>query len=294
VKQSVCVNLIKTVYRRKFAIWNKPLWYICAIIGAYVQSGTAYNLMCGLHFNNLYPLTLLDLQNYSARVTMTANSLVIGMTGNIATGKSTVLDYLAQLGAYIIDADKLAHQAMNPDGPAYQAVVGEFGSAILKPDNTIDRKALGKIVFTNADLLNKLEQIVHPAVFAMTLKLVGTAPSSVIILEAVKLLEAGPMFSQCDEVWVVTARPEVQLRRLIENRGMDEATARQRMGMQSPQAAKINQADRVIDNSGTLDELYAQLDTIWADLKDLYPRRLSNIYTQLNTGASSGSEMARS
>jgi hypothetical protein len=198
VKQSVCVNLIKTVYRRKFAIWNKPLWYICAIIGAYVQSGTAYNLMCGLHFNNLYPLTLLDLQNYSARVTMTANSLVIGMTGNIATGKSTVLDYLAQLGAYIIDADKLAHQAMNPDGPAYQAVVGEFGSAILKPDNTIDRKALGKIVFTNADLLNKLEQIVHPAVFAMTLKLVGTAPSSVIILEAVKLLEAGPMFSQCD------------------------------------------------------------------------------------------------
>lgn len=225
---------------------------------------------------------------------MTANSLVIGMTGNIATGKSTVLDYLAQLGAYIIDADKLAHQAMNPDGPAYQAVVGEFGSAILKPDNTIDRKALGKIVFTNADLLNKLEQIVHPAVFAMTLKLVGTAPSSVIILEAVKLLEAGPMFSQCDEVWVVTARPEVQLRRLIENRGMDEATARQRMGMQSPQAAKINQADRVIDNSGTLDELYAQLDTIWADLKDLYPRRLSNIYTQLNTGASSGSEMARS
>ncbi len=225
---------------------------------------------------------------------MTANSLVIGMTGNIATGKSTVLDYLAQLGAYIIDADKLAHQAMNPDGPAYQAVVAEFGAAILKPDRSIDRKALGKIVFTNADLLNKLEQIVHPAVFAMTLKLVETAPSSVIILEAVKLLEAGPMFSQCDEVWVVTARPEVQLRRLIENRGMDEATARQRMGMQSPQAAKINQADRVIDNSGTLDELYAQLDAIWADLKAAYPRRLANVYTQLNTGASGGSEMARS
>lgn len=225
---------------------------------------------------------------------MTANSLVIGMTGNIATGKSTVLDYLAQLGAYIIDADKLGHQAMNPDGPAYQAVVAEFGPAILKPDKSIDRKALGKIVFTNADLLNKLEQIVHPAVFAMTLRLVETAPSSVIILEAVKLLEAGPMFSQCDEVWVVTARPEVQLRRLIENRGMDEATARQRMGMQSPQAAKINQADRVIDNSGTLDELYAQLDAIWADLKDAYPRRLANVYTQLNTGASGGSEMARS
>ncbi len=208
---------------------------------------------------------------------MTANSLVIGLTGNIATGKSTVLDYLARRGAYIIDADKLAHQSQTPEGSAYHAVVAEFGSAILNADKTINRKALGQIVFTNADLLNKLEQIVHPAVFAMTLKLVETAPSSVIILEAVKLLEAGPMFSQCDEVWVVTARPEVQLRRLMENRGMDEATARQRMGMQSPQAAKINQADRVIDNSGTLDELYAQLDEIWARLKVAYPRRLAQL-----------------
>ena len=229
---------------------------------------------------------------------MTANSLVIGLTGNIATGKSTVLDYLAQLGAYVIDADKLGHQAMTPDGPAYHAVVAEFGPAILNPDKTINRKALGQIVFTNADLLNKLEQIVHPAVFAMTLKLVETAPASVIVLEAVKLLEAGPMFSQCDEVWVVGSKPEVQLRRLIENRGMDEATARQRMGMQSPQAAKINQADRVIDNSGTLDELYAQLDAIWADLKETYPKRMAQLSVGTNQGmnkdASNGSGMADS
>jgi dephospho-CoA kinase len=202
---------------------------------------------------------------------------VIGLTGNIATGKSTVLEYLAQRGAYIIDADKLAHQSMTLDGPAYHAVVAEFGPAILNPDKTINRKTLGRIVFTNADLLNKLEQIVHPAVFKMTLNLVETAPSSVIILEAVKLLEAGPMFSQCDEVWVVTARPEVQLQRLMEHRGMDAATARQRMGMQSPQAAKINQADRVIDNSSTLEELYAQLDRIWEQLKVAYPRRMARL-----------------
>jgi dephospho-CoA kinase len=208
---------------------------------------------------------------------MTANSLVIGLTGNIATGKSTVLEYLARLGAYIIDADKLAHQAMTPEGPAYHAVVAEFGPAILNPDKTINRKALGRIVFTNADLLNKLEQIVHPAVFKMTLALVENSPSSVIVLEAVKLLEAGPMFSQCDEVWVVTAQPEVQIKRLRENRGMDEATARQRMGMQSPQAAKIYQADRVIDNSGTLEELYAQLDAIWGQLKVDYPRRMARL-----------------
>jgi dephospho-CoA kinase len=210
---------------------------------------------------------------------MTANSLVIGLTGNIATGKSTVLEYLARRGAYIIDADKLAHQSMAPDGPAYQAVVAEFGAAILNPDQTINRKALGRIVFTNADLLNKLEQIVHPAVFKMTLKLVETAPSGLIILEAVKLLEAGPMFSQCDEVWVVTARPEVQLKRLMESRGMDEATARQRMGMQSPQAAKVHQATRVVDNSGSFDELYAQLDLIWEQLKIAYPRRMARLPT---------------
>lgn len=217
---------------------------------------------------------------------MTANSLVIGLTGNIATGKSTVLDYLTRLGAYIIDADKLAHQAMTPEGSAYRAVVAEFGAAILNPDKTINRKALGQIVFTNADLLNKLEQIVHPAVFQMTLKLVETAPSSVIVLEAVKLLEAGPMFSQCDEVWVVTARPDVQLQRLMEQRGMSEATARQRMGMQSPQAAKIYQADRVIDNSGTLDELYARLDEIWAQLKIDYPRRMALLSVATNVESS--------
>jgi dephospho-CoA kinase len=122
---------------------------------------------------------------------MYANSLVIGLTGNIATGKSTVLDYLARLGALIIDADKLAHRAMDPGGPAYQAVVKEFGAGILNPDQTINRKALGRIVFANADLLNKLEQIVHPAVFAMTVQLVEQSAAPVVILEAVKLLEIG-------------------------------------------------------------------------------------------------------
>jgi dephospho-CoA kinase len=219
---------------------------------------------------------------------MSTNSLVIGLTGNIATGKSTVLDYLARLGAYIIDADKLAHQAMNPDGPAYHAVATEFGSSILNADKTINRKALGQIVFKNADLLNKLEQIVHPAVFAMTLKLVEAATSSVIVLEAVKLLEAGPMFSQCDEIWVVISRPDVQLRRLMENRGMSEETARERMRMQSPQAAKMTQADRVIDNSGTLEELYAQLDKIWAQLKVAYPRRMSRLNISANVNVETG------
>ncbi len=208
---------------------------------------------------------------------MADHSLIIGLTGNIATGKTTVLDYLARKGAHIIDADKLAHQAMALDGLAYDAIVAEFGPEILNPDKTVNRRALGEIVFSNADRLGRLEQIVHPEVFALTRQQVDENPSPVVVLEAVKLLEAGAMVTLCDEVWVVTAEPEVQLQRLMQNRGMSEAQARQRMGMQSPQAAKINQADRVIDNSGTLEELYAQLDAAWEDLKRLYPRRMAQL-----------------
>ena len=205
------------------------------------------------------------------------NALVIGLTGNIATGKSTVMEFFAKLGAFIIDADNLSHRSMEPDGPAYAAVVKEFGQAILREDGTVNRRALGEIVFADANLLKKLEQIVHPAVFNLVVELVARTPSPLVILEAVKLLEAGPMVSQCDEVWVVTARPDVQLQRLMEQRGMDEETARRRMGMQSPQAAKVNQADRVIDNSGTVEDLYAQLERIWADLKVKYPKRMTQL-----------------
>jgi dephospho-CoA kinase len=208
---------------------------------------------------------------------MAEYSLIIGLTGNIATGKTTVLDYLARKGAHIIDADKLAHRAMAPDGLAYAAIVAEFGPGILNPDKTVNRRALGAIVFADAARLGRLEQIVHPAVFVLTRQEVDASPSPVVVLEAVKLLEAGTMVSLCDEVWVVTAQPEVQLQRLMQRRGMTLEQAQQRMGMQSPQAAKINQADRVIDNSGTLEELHAQLDAIWESLKRLYPRRMGQL-----------------
>lgn len=208
---------------------------------------------------------------------MAEYSLIIGLTGNIATGKTTVLNYLARKGAHIIDADKLAHQAMAPDGLAYDAIVAEFGPGILNPDKTVNRRSLGAIVFADAARLGRLEQIVHPAVFVLTHQEVDASPSPVVVLEAVKLLEAGTMVSLCDEIWVVIAQPEVQLQRLMEERGMTREQAQQRMGMQSPQAAKINQADRVIDNSGTLEELYAQLDEAWEALKRLYPRRMAQL-----------------
>ncbi len=208
---------------------------------------------------------------------MARRSLVIGLTGNIATGKSTILKYLIEKCATIIDADKLGHRVIEPGGPAYDAVVRAFGKEILKEDGTIDRKKLGKIVFSNPLDLGRLEKIVHPKIFELGKQEIADNDSPVIILEAIKLLEAGLMSTLCDEIWVVTSSFATQLRRLLEVRKMEETDARRMINLQPPQAAKVNQADRVINNDGTLTELHAQLDAIWDDLKRRYPRRMTTL-----------------
>ena len=208
---------------------------------------------------------------------MARRSLVIGRTGNIATGKSTILNYLIEKCATIIDADKLGHRVIEPGGPAYDAVVRAFGKGILREDGTIDRKKLGKIVFSNPLDLGRLEKIVHPKIFELGKQEIADNDSPVIILEAIKLLEAGLMSTLCDEIWVVTSSFATQFRRLLEMRKMEETDARRMIDLQPPQAAKVNQADRVIDNDGTLTELHAQLDAIWDDLKRRYPRRMTTL-----------------
>jgi dephospho-CoA kinase len=208
---------------------------------------------------------------------MSRKSLVIGLTGNIATGKSTILNYLVGKCALIIDADKLGHRVIEPGGPAYDAVVRTFGKEILREDGTIDRKKLGKIVFTNPLDLGRLEKIVHPKIFDLGKQEIADNESPVIVLEAIKLLEAGLMSTLCDEIWVVTSSLTTQLRRLLESRKMEENEARRMIDLQPPQAAKVNQADRVIKNDGSLTELHAQLDAIWEDLKRRYPRRMTTL-----------------
>ena len=194
--------------------------------------------------------------------------LIVGLTGNIAAGKSTVLQYLRAKGAHVIDADKLTHQAMQPAGPAYAAIVEAFGSSIVKGDGTIDRAALGRIVFSDSPKLRKLEEIVHPAVFILAKEELANTDAGVVVVEAIKLLESQRLLTLCSEVWVVTAAPEVQLRRLMDERGMTEAEARQRMAAQSPQEEKVRHATRVIANNGTPEELYRQLDALWNELAE--------------------------
>jgi dephospho-CoA kinase len=183
---------------------------------------------------------------------------VIGLTGNIATGKSVVARMLESLGAMAIDADALAHEVMEKGPPIWQAVVNEFGEGILCRDGSIDRKKLGDIVFADEAALRRLEAIVHPAVIARTEELIESSPEPVVVVEAIKLIEAG-MDRACDALWVVTCSKKQQLARLMEQRGLTEGEARQRIEAQPPQEAKLALADVVVDNSGSLDETWQQV-----------------------------------
>jgi dephospho-CoA kinase len=187
---------------------------------------------------------------------------VIGLTGNIATGKSVVRKMLEHLGAYGIDADALAHRAIAQDAPGYQQVLDTFGSWILTPEGQIDRTRLGRIVFSDSEALNKLEAIVHPLVRQAIDVLVRRAKQKVIALEAIKLLE-GPLRSACDNIWVTTAPMEIQLSRLQIKRGMSPEVARQRIAAQPPQVSKIEAANVVIHNGGTFEATWKQVLSAW-------------------------------
>ena len=193
---------------------------------------------------------------------------VIGLTGNIGVGKSTVMALLAGLGAVGIDADKVAHQVMEPGQPAYQQIVARFGLSIAPDGGPIDRLRLGQIVFSDPAALADLEAIVHPAVFEVIQRRVAEASAPVVVIEAIKLLEAGLSRQLCQQVWVVAAPREQQILRLMQTRGLSEAEAALRIDAQPPQAEKIAQADVVIDNSGSLEAVRVQVERAWQMLRN--------------------------
>ncbi len=190
---------------------------------------------------------------------------LIGLTGNIATGKSTIGRMLTELGARVIDADAIAHEVTVKGQPAWFSIVAEFGEDTLRPDGEIDRLRLGALVFADPESLQRLEAIVHPAVLERIAELLAQATEPVVVLDAIKLMESG-VAGLCDAVWVVTCSPEQQLARLRRTRGMSEAEARQRMAAQPPQAEKIARADVVIDNNGSLAETRRQVAQAWAQI----------------------------
>ncbi len=189
--------------------------------------------------------------------------ILIGLTGNIATGKSTVAHALRDLGATVIDADHAARVVVAKGRPALAEIVKSFGAAMLQADGELNRAALGKVVFNDAARLHQLEAIVHPAVRVEMERQLAVLPAdSVAVIEVIKLFESG-WADRCDEVWVTHCRPEEQVARLIGSRGMSEADARVRVAAQNPQADKLARADVVIDTSGTHEETQTRVAREW-------------------------------
>jgi dephospho-CoA kinase len=190
---------------------------------------------------------------------------VIGLTGNIATGKSVVRRMLEHLGAYGIDADALGHRAIAQGAPGYRQVINAFGNWILSEDGQVDRARLARVVFSDPEALAHLESIVHPLVGQAVDLLVRRSKQEVIVLEAIKLIESG-LRSKADTLWVTYASPEVQLARLVQKRGMSEAAARQRIQAQPEQKLKMDQADVIIRNEGNFEETWRQVLDAWQRL----------------------------
>jgi len=210
--------------------------------------------------------------------------LVIGVTGNIGSGKSTVCQILARLGAMVIDADKLAHETYQPHSQTWQELIGAFGRDIVKPDEEIDRQKLAGIVFSDHNALAQLNQIVHPKAYRLARERIENyrrRGAKAVVVEATLLIEAGWATSPdkglggrghpfppplVDEVWLVVAPEAAIVRRVKEQQGLSESQILARLKSQMPAAEKAKYADAVIYNDGSLDQLEARVTELWHKL----------------------------
>ncbi len=187
---------------------------------------------------------------------------VIGLTGNIATGKSVVRKMLEHLGAYGIDADTLSHRAISKGAPGYQQVIDNFGRWILAADGQIDRAKLSRLVFPDPEAMRTMERIVHPLVRDAIDVLVRRSRQKIIVIEAIKLLE-GDLYTYCDSIWVADAPQDAQTLRLMKKRGLSAEAAWERIHAQGPQADKLSKADVVIQNTKGFEETWKQVAAAW-------------------------------
>jgi len=196
--------------------------------------------------------------------------IVIGLTGGIASGKSTAARYLQGKGAHLIDADQLGHRAYEPGMPANRAIVESFGDDIRNDDGTIDRRALGAKVFGDAAALKRLTDIVWPEIRRMAeaqiAHIKADAPDAIVVLEAAVLLEAG-WESVVDQVWVVLVEPQVAVERAMNRDGVDAQAVRKRLDAQLGNAQRVARASVVIDNSADEQRLHSLLDRQWSSLE---------------------------
>jgi len=193
---------------------------------------------------------------------------VIGLTGGIGSGKSTVSGFLAQLGAVIIDADRVGHEALSTDSQVRRELLATFGWQVISPSGEVNRKKLGEIVFSNPESLSQLNQIMHPRMYDMVkaqLEEYRRQGVGVVVLEAPLLIEAD-WTSLVDEVWVTVASQSTVLRRLKEKFGLSEPEALVRIGCQLASEERVKHADVIIDTDCDLDELKAKVKELWRGL----------------------------
>lgn len=202
---------------------------------------------------------------------------IIGLTGNIACGKTSVGHMLLELGAErYIDADAIVHQLYERGKPIAEQVKQAFGSSVMASDGSVDRKALGAIVFHDADALKRLEKIVHPAVgMALMSEIAQVSPSGIAVLDAVKLIE-GNSGTLCQSKWIIVCSEEQELSRLMARNALSEQEAWARIHAQSPVADKLPFVDEVIDNGGSLEETRQQVESAYMRFCERFPALIEN------------------
>jgi dephospho-CoA kinase len=191
--------------------------------------------------------------------------LKIGITGGIGSGKSTVTDYITEQGYQVFDADKIAHEIVMPDGRAIGRLVSAFGEDIVMKDGNLDRKALAAIVFSDKEKRKVLNDITHAEIRDIIMEGLENPQSDPVFADVPLLFETG-FYKEVDRVWLVTAPEETRIRRVSERDGASSAEVKARIDSQMPESEKRALADRIINNDGSLAELYAQIDRLLEEI----------------------------
>ncbi len=197
--------------------------------------------------------------------------LIIGLTGNIGSGKSTVARHLKNLGAWVLDTDQVARDVVMPGKPALKAIVEAFGKQVLHDDGTLNRQAVGNIIFRNSDSRKRLNSIMHPRIMQEVKETIARFQTNrgpkapALVIEVPLLFETG-MEKLMDEVWLVTVDKPVQLKRIVERDNISVEQAKHRIDSQMPQADKVKKAHRIIDNSGPPQETFNKVAELWRKL----------------------------